>query len=289
MSQAVAPSRGRLAVHPLRGPAFWATGGVCNTGFVIGDSGVTVIDAQKTLEDAREMQAGIAQITDKPITAMVLTHADPDHVGGLPAFDDVTTIVAQENTSSIFRASIADSAHGGPIYGPMYEALADHFPTQTVAASRELTLNGTPMVLLHVAAAHTPADMIVYLPALRLVYAGDVLVNTTKFPVIHAGGTSLGWMAFMRAMLALDADLFVPGHGAIETRESLEQRLREAEQRRDAVKGMADAGEGLDAVLDALPEPRLDPRFPTYTQTVYAEVTMGYPTAQAPWAMLTHV
>ena len=81
-----------------------------------------------------------------------------------------------------------------------------------------MVLNGVRMVLMYVAPAHTSGDLFVYLPDQKIVFAGDIhLTNSGRFPVIKIGGSSLGWIASMKAMLALDADTYVPGHGPIET------------------------------------------------------------------------
>ena len=93
----------------------------------------------------------------------------------------------------------------------------------------------------------------------------------------------------MKALLALDADTYVPGHGPVETKAMLEDRLHEAEQRRDDVKAMVEQGKTLAEVDQALPEPALDPRFLPYTKVVYQELTKGYPPAQSPWSgLLVH-
>ena len=94
------PGPTTLTVHPLKGGAYWVSGGSSNGGFVVGDRGVVLVDAQRTPDDARKEVAAVAEVTPKPIDAAVLTHADPDHVGGLPAYPALTTIVAQENTRS---------------------------------------------------------------------------------------------------------------------------------------------------------------------------------------------
>ncbi len=108
------PKSVSISAHPLKGGVYWVEGGVCNTGFIVGDRGVVVIDAQKSPEDARKVLEEIAKVTSKPVAGVVISHADPDHVGGLPAYPVGSAIIAQENTKTIFQASIADH-NGGPL------------------------------------------------------------------------------------------------------------------------------------------------------------------------------
>ena len=276
-----------LTVHPVKDGIYWVSGGVSNTGFIVGDQGVVVIDAQTSPDDAKLALAEIAKVTPKPVNEIVLTHADPDHVGGLPAYPPGAGIIAQENTTSIINASIADP-NGGPYFGPLYRALENYKPTQTVAGKQDVAFDGVQMRLIHVAPAHTPADLAIYLPTERVVFGGDIITtNLGPFPVIHDGGSSQGWIDFMTALLALDADTYVSGHGPMETKAMLQDRLRAAQQRRDDVKAMVNQGKSWEEIDQALPEKPLDPRFATYTKVIYEELTKGYPgAARSPWAGL---
>ena len=276
-----------LTAHALTGGVYWIEGGRSNTAFIVGDKGVVAFDAQTTPDDARKELVEIAKITPKPVDQLVISHPDPDHVGGISAFPTGIPIYEHENTRSEIAMSASDPA-APPPYAGMYQALATKFtPTHVLSGSETMTLDGVKMRLIHVAPAHTAGDIFVYLPVQKIVLGGDiVLTNTGRFPVIHLGGSSEGWIESMKAMLALDADIYVPGHGAIESKAAMRTRLADVEQRRQQIRDMVYSGKTLAEVEAALPEPGASPMFASFTQTVYGELAQGYPPASPPWRNL---
>src|SRR5271167_150629 len=75
---------------------YWVNGGGGNSGIIVGDKGVIVIDAKTTADGGKQLLDEIAKVTPKPVTTVILTHSDGDHVNGLAAFPAGLTIIAQE-------------------------------------------------------------------------------------------------------------------------------------------------------------------------------------------------
>ena len=210
-----------LSVQPLNGGVYWVSGGVSNTGFIVGDDGVIVVDAQMFVPAAQKVLGEIAKITSLPVKEIILTHSDPDHVNGLPAYAAGTEIIAQENVTGEIQNALAE-VNPGPGAAPA--ALKDYLPTRLVRNTESMVLDGVRVVLVHVSPAHTDADLIVYLPVQKIVFAGDLVTpEVGLYPVIHLEkhGSSSGWIKSMKAMLALDASTFISGHGAPQTRAML--------------------------------------------------------------------
>src|SRR5579872_4979576 len=125
-----------LVVRQLKPDVYWVEGGAgANTGFIIGKAGVIVIDAKTTPDSAKDMLAEIGKITPKPVTHVILTHSDGDHVNGLAAFPLGLTIIAHETNKKEQAVALAAGGRGAPP--------ADHQPTMLVMKNKQsLTLDG---------------------------------------------------------------------------------------------------------------------------------------------------
>jgi glyoxylase-like metal-dependent hydrolase (beta-lactamase superfamily II) len=261
-----------LSVKQLTNDVYWTQGGAGgNTGIIIGKDGVIIVDAKTTPDSAKEMLADVAKITPKPITTVILTHSDADHVNGLAAFPTGLTIISQENCKKEMEAS-ESSRNPAP---------KDHMPTKTVASKETVTIDGVRLNLLHFAPAHTSGDLMVYLPQQKIVFTGDIVATQNPYPLIHLekNGSSEGWITTMKGLIALNAETYVPGHGDLQMKADLQKRLSDTEARRNQIKQLVAQGKTLDQVKEALGESTAPPanpnafRFPTFTEVIYKELT----------------
>ena len=261
-----------LSVNLIKDGVYWTQGGGNtgfaggNTGFVVGKTGVIVFDAKMKPEVAKDMLAAIAKITPKPVTHVVLSHSDADHVNGLAGFPQGLTIIAQENCKKEMEAS-----KGAPNAAPQ-----DHLPTQTFDKELNLTIDGVRVQLLHWVPAHTSGDLVMYLPDEKIAFGGD-MVDLTQFALIHSqkGGNSAGWIETAKGIAAINADTFVSGHGGLETKAALQARLAAVEARRAKIKEMVAVGKSLEEIKKTAPpeEPPTGPfNSPGFTEVVYREL-----------------
>src|SRR6266576_7209860 len=90
-------------------PDVWAGlgGAGGNSTIIIGKTGVIVVDAKQTEAGAKDLLAEIGKITPKPVTTVILTHSDGDHVIGLVAFPAGVKVIAHENNKKEQQAAIA--------------------------------------------------------------------------------------------------------------------------------------------------------------------------------------
>lgn len=84
-------------VHQLTPNVYWVEGGGGKSGVIVADKGVIVVDAKTNPAGGKELVDDIAKITPKPITTVILTHSDADHVNGVVAFPAGIRIIAHQN------------------------------------------------------------------------------------------------------------------------------------------------------------------------------------------------
>jgi glyoxylase-like metal-dependent hydrolase (beta-lactamase superfamily II) len=254
------------------------SGGGGNSGVIVGTNGVIVIDAKTSADDGKRLLAEVAKITPKPVTTLIETHSDGDHVNGAAAFPAGMAIIAHANNKKEQEAALAAGGRGAPP--------ADRLPTIVIASDRDVrTIDGVRLELRHWAPAHTSGDLVVYLPQQRIVFTGDIIATERPDPLIHLekNGSSAGWVTTANGIAALDADRFVPGHGGLQTKAQLLTLVHAASDKRAKIVAMVKAGKSLDEIKAAVdPAPAgaagptagaRRPNFPTFTEVVYQELT----------------
>jgi cyclase len=195
-----------------------------NTGFVIGDDGVAVIDASMSIDGAgnlgtdtaRQTLAAIRQITKLPVRFVINTHYHMDHVGGNAVFVDAGAIVlAHRNVrswihSEHLRLLDKDST---PQTRAFMEALLP--PTVTYDQSVDLHL-GKRTIRVQSFPGHTGGDSAVLVPDAKVVFAGDLLWRDMMPTLVDASTKPLIDTLDTLAKNEPGA-AFVPGHGEVAT------------------------------------------------------------------------
>lgn len=260
--------------HMLTPNVYWIEGGGGNSGVIIGDKGVIVIDAKTTAAGGKELIEDIAKITPKPVTTVILTHSDADHVNGLASFPAGVKVIAHENNKKEQEKALAAGGRGAPP--------ADHLPTEVISKQKEREkIDGVEFEFHHWANAHTSGDLIIYLPKEQIVFCGDIIAGgKTADPLIHLekDGSSEGWITTVKGIVGLKSDQFVEGHGDVLTKADVQMRLSAAETKRAQIKELVAMGRSLDYIRTSLNEPApaatpgRGPGFPTFTAVVYQEL-----------------
>jgi glyoxylase-like metal-dependent hydrolase (beta-lactamase superfamily II) len=254
-AQTAAPA---LKVHPIKeGKLYWVEGGGGNSGVIIGDKGVVVIDAKTTADAGRQLVAEVAKLTPKPITHVVITHSDGDHVNGLAGFPDGLKIIAHENNKieqqSVFLYAAVE-VDGGKCLPPK-----NRMPNLLIRQDRVVTsIDGVKFDFRYYGPAHTGGDLVIYLPDEKLAFTGD-LITSSVLTHPEKNGSFDGWFKAAQGLLALPADRYVGGHATdLDTKDSLRKRVAAYQATRDKVDTLVAAGKSLTEVKAAMGDPAKD-------------------------------
>jgi glyoxylase-like metal-dependent hydrolase (beta-lactamase superfamily II) len=250
----------RLAegVYAIPGDTGRGSEGRPNAGFVVTDSGVLVVDALGSPEEGERLLRTVAATTPQPVRWLVLTHHHPDHHFGAIALRRAGARVlahperatlAAENGDSAFVAAWTEVVGARAMRG---FAFADR-PDVPVTGDTTLRIGGREVVLLQPGPAHTPGDLLVWLPAERVLFAGDLLIEDGVTIVVD--GDSRVLLAALDRIDSLGARAVVVGHGRIERDPAaLVARTRCYVHRLRATVGRAVAeGESMNRVLARMP------------------------------------
>jgi cyclase len=201
--------------------------GTSNSG-LINRGGGLVVDTFWDLPHTRQLIEHYARVWKGPAQRVVNTHHNGDHCWGNQLFRGAEIIGHRRCAEGFMKeqpAAMQMLRYAGDSADPAIAAFAaalamwdfdgiELTPPTTVFDGRlALVLDGTAIDLLYVGPAHTAGDVIVHLPAQRVVFAGDVVFRLCT--PIGWEGTFDRWIAALDQMIALDPAVVVPGHGPL--------------------------------------------------------------------------
>jgi cyclase len=185
-----------------------------NTGFIVGTRAVTAIDACSTERRTRALRAATAQVAPHPVQTLVNTHHHGDHTHGNYLFADATIVAHERCREEVLAAGLPSPMHAAIWDAPEWGHLELAPPTVTFADAVTVWSDDLACEVRHVGTpAHTTNDCVVWLPARRVLFAGDLVFNGgTPFLLM---GSLAGALEAVAALRAYDADVIVPGHGPV--------------------------------------------------------------------------
>src|SRR5688572_2057164 len=188
-----------------------------NTGVIVGDDAVMVIDTQATPVMAQDVIKHIRAVTDKPIKYVVLSHYHAVRVLGANAYKPEHVIASRDTYDLIVERGEADKASEIGRFPRLFRNVESvpaglTWPTITFSGSMSLWLGKLEVQLLQMGRGHTKGDTIVWLPEQKILFSGD-LVEFDATP--YAGDAYFqDWPHTLDKLAAMKARALVPGRGA---------------------------------------------------------------------------
>ena len=202
--------------------------GYSNAGLVLGEDSGLLVDTLFDLKLTQQMLDAMAKVRgSRAIKTVVNTHSNGDHCWGnqlVGADEIIASRRCAEELASIPPVALRTlmkaeglgdvGAYLQRIFGAFdFEGITLTPPTRTFDGELTLHVGSRELRLIEVGPAHTAGDVLVYLPAERVVFTGDI-VFAGGTPVVWAGPIS-NWIAACDRIEALGVDTVVPGHGPI--------------------------------------------------------------------------
>ena len=188
-----------------------------NTGIVVGDDAVMVIDTQATPAMAQDVIRRIREVTDKPIRYVVLSHYHAVRVLGAATYKPEHVIASEDTLSLIKERGEQDKASEIGRFPRLFRNVESvppglTWPTLTFTGRMTLWLGRLEVQLIQLGRGHTKGDTVVWLPQDKVLFSGD-LVEFDATP--YAGDAYFqDWPRTLDNIAALKPEALVPGRGA---------------------------------------------------------------------------
>ena len=200
-----------------------------NTGVIVGDDAVMVIDTQATPAMAQDVIRRIREVTDKPIKYVVLSHYHAVRVLGASAYQPEHIIASQDTYDLIVERGEQDKASEIGRFPRLFRAVESvppglTWPTITFTGKMTIWLGKLEVQLLQLGRGHTKGDTVAWLPQQKILFSGD-LVEFDATP--YAGDAYFkDWPQTLDNIAALRPEKLVPGRGAaLQTPEEVQAGL----------------------------------------------------------------
>ncbi len=279
-------------IYCATGPGPIAAG--CNSAIIVTDDGVVVVDAGQTAEAGRALIKAIRTVTDQPIRYVIDTHHHFDHTFGNEAFPADTLIIGHEFTRAKLAGTPLNEISVGDVlnslrtritrfsagaekdtdeakakvaeaksYLDALSAVKPRPPTRMVSDAMQLRVGNRDLRILWLGRGHTAGDIVVYLPAEKILCTGDLYNGAVGYLKEAFVGE---WADTLDALAKIDADVMIAGHGPVLKKDAAQiavvrDCLREMERQAAALEA---AGVPVDAAAPQIDLTRFADKLPQY-------------------------
>ena len=186
-----------------------------NSGVIIGDDSVMIIEAQATPRLAQKVIDCVRSVTDKPISHVVLTHYHAVRVLGASAFNAPQVIMSEDTRNMVAERGQEDWDSEFQRFTRLFQGHESipglTWPTTTFKARMTIWLGKRRVDLLQLGRAHTAGDTVIHVPDQNVMFTGDIV---EAHSACYCGdGHFNEWGATLEAIRAYDLAAIAPGRG----------------------------------------------------------------------------
>lgn len=199
------------------GKGLWAftAEGDPNSGVIIGDDSVMIVEAQATPRLANKVIEKVRQVTDKPISHLVLTHYHAVRVLGASAFNADQIIMGDTARAMVVERGQEDWDSEFQRFPRLFEGHESipglTYPTTTFSDTMTVYLGNRRIDLMHLGRAHTAGDIVIHVPDENVMFTGDIVEYSSA---CYCGdGHFSDWGHTLDNIHSFDLDAIAPGRG----------------------------------------------------------------------------
>lgn len=199
------------------GEGLWAftAEGDPNSGVIIGDDSVMVIEAQATPRLANQVIERIRGVTDKPIKHLVLTHYHAVRVLGASAYSASEILMSETARAMVAERGQEDWDSEFGRFPRLFEGHESipglTWPTQTFRGRMSVFLGSRRVDLMQLGRGHTAGDIVAYVPDQNVMFTGDLVEYRSA---CYCGDAHLvEWPSTLKNIKAFELDAIAPGRG----------------------------------------------------------------------------
>ena len=199
------------------GEGLWAftAEGDPNSGVIIGDESVMIVEAQATPRLAHKVIEKVRSVTDKPISHLVLTHYHAVRVLGASAYGAPEIIMSDAARSMVVERGQEDWDSEFQRFPRLFEGHESipglTYPTTTFSESMTVYLGKRRVDIMHLGRAHTAGDAVVHVPDQNVMFTGDIVEYHSA---CYCGdGHFADWGNTLDNIAWFDVDAIAPGRG----------------------------------------------------------------------------
>ena len=186
-----------------------------NSGVIIGDESVMIVEAQATPRLANKVIECVRSVTDKPISHVVLTHYHAVRVLGASAFGAQQIIMSEKARGMVVERGQEDWDSEFQRFPRLFEGHESipglTWPTTTFNDRMTVHLGNRRIDLMHLGRAHTAGDIVIHVPDQNVMFTGDIVEYHSA---CYCGdGHFKDWGNTLDAIKAFDVDAIAPGRG----------------------------------------------------------------------------
>jgi glyoxylase-like metal-dependent hydrolase (beta-lactamase superfamily II) len=186
---------------------------VANAGFIVGPSGVVVIDSGISYRHGKRLREAIHTVTDRPVKLVILTHAVREFVFGAGALEEIgANIAAHRETRELMMARCAHCLEQlKEQLGAELDGTHLVLPTQLFDGTTQINVGGVELDIIYSGWASTPGDVAIFHRDTGTLFAGG-LVTTRHVPTIRDADFD-GWQKALEHIGRLPVKRVIPGFG----------------------------------------------------------------------------